>query len=124
MTPFEAGLGAVIDMDKSDFIGRDALQSCDQGSLLMGCTCKTETPAAGASIIDNGTAVGHITAGVPSPTLGLGIGYARFYKPGDWIGRALQLQLPDGSVHDCDIVDVPFFDAEKNIVRGIDRTIP
>jgi len=124
MTPFEAGLGAVIDMDKSDFIGRDALQSCDQRSLLMGCTCKTETPAAGAAIIDNGTAVGHITAGVPSPTLGLGIGYARFYKPGDWIGRTLQLQLPDGSVHDCDIVDVPFFDAEKNIVRGIDRTIP
>lgn len=124
MTPFEAGLAAVIDMDKKDFIGREALETCDQRPLLMGVTCQTETPAAGASIIDNGNAVGHVTAGVPSPTLECGIGYARFYQPGDWVGQNLKLKLPDASVHACEIVSVPFFDSAKNIVRGLDRTIP
>jgi hypothetical protein len=40
------------------------------------------------------------------------------------VGRALSLRLPNGTVHDSQIVDVPFFDREKNIVGGVDRTIP
>ncbi|OED36151.1 aminomethyltransferase [Chromatiales bacterium (ex Bugula neritina AB1)] len=124
MTPFEAGLAPFIDMDKGDFVGRDALLGKDQRSLLMGLTCQTQTPVAGSVILDQDEPVGFITAGVPSPTLGLGIGYARFHEPGDWIGRALTLQLPDGSHHPAEIVDIPFVDREKKIVRGGDRTIP
>ena len=74
--------------------------------------------------MDGEAVVGHITAGVPSPTLGLGIGYARFTGPGDWVGRRMALRLPDGSTHACEIVDLPFFDREHKIVRGLDRTIP
>jgi len=68
--------------------------------------------------------VGHITAGVQSPTLQLGIGFVRFYKPENWPGRDLTIQLPDGSTHKANVVKLPFFDREKNIVRGIDRKIP
>ena len=124
MTPFEAGLGAFVDMDKGDFIGRDALVDADRRPLLMGLTCASATPSSGSEILDADRVVGGITAGVPSPTLGLGIGYARFNTPGEWVGRPMKLRLPDGSVHDCDIVDVPFFDKEHRIVRGLDRDIP
>jgi len=124
MTPFEAGLAPFIDMDKDDFIGKVALEGRDQRSLLVGITCQSDTPAAGSEIRDGNTVVGHVTAGVPSPTLDCGIGYARFNEPGDWVGRTLDLHLPDGTKHSADIVDVPFFDAAKEIVRGIDRTIP
>lgn len=124
MTPFEAGLAPFIDLDKGDFVGRDALLGKDQRSLLFGLTCESDTPASGSVILDGENSVGYITAGVPSPTLRLGIGYARFYKPGDWVGRTLTLQLPDGSRHPVDIVNLPFVDPEKNIVRGIDRTLP
>ncbi len=124
MTPFEAGLSPFINMYKGDFIGREALVDADRQCLLVGLTCQTATPAAGSVIVDAGTTVGHITAGVPSPTLGFGIGYARFNQPGEWIGRSMHLQLADGSLHTCDIVNLPFFDPDKNIVRGIDRTIP
>ena len=34
MTPFEAGLGSFIDLDKDNFIGRDALLKADQQSLF------------------------------------------------------------------------------------------
>ena len=124
MTPFEAGLGAFIDLEKEDFIGRDALIDADRRSLLFGLTCSAATPSSGSEILDDQVVVGHITAGVPSPTLGLGIGYARFAEPGDWVCRTMALRLPDGSTHACEIVDLPFFDKEHKIVRGLDRTIP
>jgi aminomethyltransferase len=124
MTPFEAGLAPFINMNKGDFIGREALVGKDTRPCLFGMTCKTETPAAGSAVMDGDTVVGHITAGIPSPTLGLGVGYVRFHSPGDWVGRTMSLRLPDGSIHEGQIVDVPFFDREKNIVRGIDRSIP
>ena len=124
MTPFEAGLGTLVDFEKGDFVGRDALVNADRQTLLLGLTCSGTTPSFGSQIIDNGAVVGHITAGVPSPTLGLGVGYARFAGPGDWVGREMELRLPDGSTHVSNIVDLPFFDKERKIVRGIDRTIP
>ena len=124
MTPFEAGLAPFIDLDKGDFVGRDALAGKDRRPLLLGLTCQTETPAAGSIVLDGGQAVGHITSGVPSPTLECGIGYARFDEPCDWVGRTLQLELPDKTLHACEIVEIPFFDREKNIIRGLDRTVP
>ena len=124
MTPFEAGLGPFIDMDKGDFIGRSALVGKDQRTCLFGATCVSATPSAGSQILDGDLVVGRITAGVPSPTLQLGIGYVVFAKPGNWVGRTLKMRLPDGTSHDVQIVTLPFFDREKNLVRGIDRTIP
>ena len=124
MTPFEAGLAPFIDMDKGDFVGRQALVGKDQRTLLLGLTCQSVTPTSGSEILDGDEVVGRITAGVPSPTLGCGIGYARFNNPGDWVGRSLELKLGDGSMGPAEIVDLPFFDREKNIVRGVDRNIP
>jgi aminomethyltransferase len=124
MTPYEAGLAPFINMEKGDFVGRDALVDCDKRSVLYGLTCKTQTPAAGSVVLDGGREVGYVTAGVPSPTLGLGIGYVRFEKPGEWSGRTISMRLSDGTEHASHIVDLPFFDREKHIVRGIDRSIP
>ena len=124
MTPFEAGLGTFVDMEKENFVGRKALLGKDTGCLLYGLTCKDATPISNSEIIQGEKTVGRITAGVPSPTLNLGIGYARFLTTGDWVGKSLTLRLPNGSEHNCDIVDLPFFDKERQIVRGIDKRIP
>ena len=124
MTPFEAGLAPFIDMNKGEFIGREALIGKDTRSCLFGLTCSSETPAAGSAVMDGSSIVGCVTAGVPSPTLRLGIGYVRFSAPGEWVGRTMLMKLPDGSTHEANIVDLPFFDREKNIVRGVERSIP
>lgn len=124
MTPFQAGLAAFVDMDKEDFIGREALVGKDRRSCLFGLTCTTQTPLAGSAVLARDQVVGRVTAGCPSPTLGLGVGYVHFQSPGDWVGRHLTMRGPDESLHEVRIVDVPFFDREKNIVRGLDRTIP
>ena len=124
INPFEAGLGFCVNMDKGDFIGREALVNKDKRTCLLGLTCKTETPVSGSKVINGSKIVGHITAGVHSPTLNTGIGYVRFYEPNDWPGKNLDLKLPNGNLHKAKIVNLPFFDKEKHIVKGIDRTIP
>ncbi len=95
MTPFAAGLVLFIDMDKGDFVGRNALLGKDTGPCLLGMTCGTETPLAGSVVLVGTTEVDQITAGIASPTLGLGIGYMRFNAPGDWVGRTLVMRLAD-----------------------------
>ena len=124
INPFEAGLGFFVNMDKENFVGRDALMNKDKRTCLFGLKCETETPVSKSKVIDGDKVVGHITAGVHSPTLDIGIGYVRFYEPKDWPGRQLFLKLPNGDTHKADIVTLPFFDPEKKIVKGIDRTIP
>ena len=124
MTPFAAGLEPFIDMDKMDFIGRDALVDADRRARLYGIKCADAIPGRGSAVMDEDKAVGQMTAGVDSPTLGCGIGYAVFNEPGEWNGRSLKVRLPDGNVYPCEVVELPFFDREKKIVRGLDRSIP
>ena len=124
INPFEAGLSFFVNMDKENFVGQDALRNKDKRTCLFGLTCKTETPVSKSKVIYQDKIVGHITAGVHSPTLNIGIGYVRFYEPKDWPGQKLMLKLPNGDIHKAEVVTLPFFDPEKKIVKGIDRTIP
>ena len=121
--PWEAGLGAFVDLDGADFIGRKALMTAPRGKRLYGLTCAA-VPGYRQPILDGGRVVGHITAGVHSPYLGSSIGYARMIEAGDWIGRNLAVAAADETVLPCTITDLPFYDAEKRIPRGLNRTIP
>ena len=124
MTPFDAGLEPFIDMDKGDFIGRDALINADRRTRLYGVKCADAIPGRGSAVLVDGEIAGQLTAGGDSPTLGCGIGYVVFIEPGEWTGRHLEVCLPNGNTHPCEIVELPFFDPQKLIVKGLDRTIP
>ena len=52
-----------------------------------------------------------------------GIGYVRFYESKDWIGRNLALATAGGEMDPCEIVELPFYDAEKRIPRGTEKSI-
>ncbi len=124
MNPFEAGLGSFIDLNKPDFIGREALMSAPRGTRLFGVTCAEVAPGALQPIFDGEMQVGRVTVGAFSPFLKSGIGYARMHAVGDWMGRTLSIRLASGQSVPCKIVDLPFYDPEKRIPRGLDRTIP
>ena len=40
------------------------------------------------------------------------------------MGLKVQLNHPDGTKHEAEVVDLPFFDPARLIVRGIDKEIP
>ena len=123
MTPFEAGLDSFIDLDKPDFIGRKALLAADRNAKqFFGLKCPGGIPGYREVILDGARAVGHVTAGAWSPFLASGIGYVRFDAPGDWAGSRLQVKTSENGVLDCEIIDLPFYDVEKRIPRGLDRS--
>ena len=119
ITPFQAGLDSIVDLDKDYFVGQKALLNSDKSTLLFGIKCSEKTPSSGSVIIYDDENVGYITAGVDSPTLKCGIGYVRFSKKGEWIGKKLNIKFKDGSISNGEVVDLPFFDREKLLLKGI-----
>ena len=123
MTPFEAGLGSFVDLAKQDFIGQPALLAADrEAKRLFGLKCPRGIPGYRELILDGTRPVGHVTAGAWSPFLASGIGYVRFDLPGPWAGKRLQVRTAENGILDCEIIDLPFYDADKLIPRGLDRS--
>jgi len=118
MTPYEAGLGSFIELDKTDFIGREALLEVDKRSLLLGFSCAAVTPEYGDKICDGAITVARVKAASWSPTLNCGIGYVKFKRPGNWVGQTLDLVAAAGDTGPCKIVELPFYDTDKCIPRG------
>jgi aminomethyltransferase len=59
-----------------------------------------------------------------SPLLACGIGYVRFRRYGDWLGSEVSVAHRDDTELDGVVVNLPFYDEEKRIPRGIDTSIP
>ena len=122
LTPFGAGLGQFVRLEKEDFIGRAALETADRSQLLFGLLCATATPEAGMDAhFDNGP-VGHLTIGTWSPTLETGVGYVRFDRPlpdDDWLGKTVSLVDHDGTPHEATVDTLPFVDKQKRLPRAV-----
>jgi len=121
LTPYGAGLGNFVVLDKGDFIGRSALARADRSQLLFGLVCATAAPDAGMQVhLENGP-VGHITIGTWSPSLEAGVGYVRFDRPlpgGDWLGKTVSLIDHNGAPHPATVDALPFVDKEKRLPRA------
>jgi len=79
-TPLEAGLAWVVKLDKSDFVGRQALLEQKEAGLsrkLVGFVLtEPGIPRHGYPVLQDGKPVGVVTSGTKSPTLGTAIGLA------------------------------------------------
>ncbi len=124
MTPFEAGLGKFVDLGKDDFIGKAALLEADRRCRLFGLKCDAAAPSRLAPVTQGGVAVGKITTSAWSPYLGHGTGYVRFDEAGDWAGATVSVTDDAGDTHDAEVIELPFYDPDKRISRGLDTTIP
>jgi len=81
VTPFDAGLGRVVKLDKpGDFVGRAALEEHARAAprrVLVGLTGQSRrVPRHGYDVLWDAAARGRVTSGAPSPTLGVPIAMA------------------------------------------------
>ncbi|GAA4945257.1 glycine cleavage system aminomethyltransferase GcvT [Yinghuangia aomiensis] len=114
-TPYEAGLGRVVRLDKpEDFVGRDALAAREQAgpaAALVGLRAVgRRVPRAGYAVLDPDTEepIGEITSGAPSPTLGAPIAMA--YVPVDRTEPGTRLAVDvRGTAEPVDVVALPFY---------------
>jgi len=111
-TPFEAGLGWVVKLDKGDFLGRDALASQKAQGIprkLVGFEVQGRGIARqGHGVVSDGGAVGAVTSGTWSPTFEKALGMA--YVPPELAapGTALKLEVR-GKELPAAVVELPFY---------------
>ncbi|MEC8423802.1 MAG: glycine cleavage T C-terminal barrel domain-containing protein, partial [Myxococcota bacterium] len=110
-TPLEAGLAWAVKLDQSDFIGRDALvaqRATRPPRRLVGMVVQKRIARHGNPVVLDGKAVGVVTSGTRSPTLGTNIALAyvplRLARP----GTRLQVDVR-GRLANAEVVKGPFF---------------
>ncbi|TXR56102.1 glycine cleavage system aminomethyltransferase GcvT [Quadrisphaera setariae] len=114
-TPFEAGLGRVVVFGKPDgFVGEQALaRRRDEGpaAVLVGLVAEGKrSPRAGQAVVDptSGEAVGTVTSGSPSPSLGSPIAMAHVPVALAEPGTRLEVDVR-GSRVPAQVVALPFY---------------
>ena len=97
-TPFEAGLSIFVDMNKPEFVGRDALVDQRESGIPfrlapLKMTGKGPPPRAHYPVLKDGRQVAELSSGTLSPSLGCGIGMA--YLPASLarIGEELEIEI-------------------------------
>jgi aminomethyltransferase len=111
-TPLEAGLGWLLKLDKSDFIGREALlRQKEQGieRKLVGFEMiDPGIPRHGYAIVEGANQIGVVTSGTHSPTLGhpIGVGYVPTAKSA--LGTELSVDVR-GKPRRARVVKTPFY---------------
>jgi len=116
VTPYEAGLGRVVRLDKpGDFVGRAALTArAAEGPrrTLIGLVARSRrVPRHGYAVLSPsaGTRVGVVTSGAPSPTLGVPIAMA-YVETGARGPFGIDVR---GKTEPADVTELPFYDRSK-----------
>jgi aminomethyltransferase len=114
VTPYEAGLGRVVRLDKpSDFVGRAALaKRAEEGPrrTLIGLVARSRrVPRHGYAVLSGSAEVGMVTSGAPSPTLGTPIAMA-YVATGATGPFGIDVR---GKAEPADLTELPFYDRRK-----------
>ncbi|MEI6363443.1 MAG: glycine cleavage system aminomethyltransferase GcvT [Actinomycetes bacterium] len=120
LTPFEAGLGRVVALDKSrDSVGGDALRERSQDDVSrvrvgLELEGKRSARTGYAVLTPSGTSVGQVTSGALSPTLGVAVAMAYVDRESASVGTPLLVDVR-GVLVPARIVPLPFY---KRTNRG------
>lgn len=111
-TPLEAGLSWLMDWEKGDFLGRDALQQQKQAGVtrrLVGLQLEGRNIARhDYPVKHGGETVGTVTSGTLSPTLGYPIALAYVPPTLAKVGQTLGVEIR-GNVFPATVVKRPFY---------------
>ena len=118
ITPYEAGFGAIVDLDKGPFAGREALLHADQRSRTWGLTCPGGTPCHGPTLQHANQPAGRVTSSAWSPTLQTGIAIVRMDDPELGPGSEVDVRCTDGQTHPGVLASLPLYDKAGDIPRG------
>ncbi|MCY3995412.1 MAG: DUF1989 domain-containing protein [Rhodobacter sp.] len=119
----EAGLGFAVNLEKSDFIGKQALlrNARDPRRVLRGLMFEcAEVPASGSSVYSGERPIGVVTSATASPMLERAIAMARVAVEFADAGRKLEVGQLDGRMKRLPVTvcDLPFFDPERERARA------
>lgn len=118
VTPFAAGLGAMVDLDKPDFIGKAALANTDQRSRTFGLRVAGGVARIGRTLGPNGSQAGRVCSSAWSPFQACGVAIVRLDDPALTAGTELDVLCTDAQTRTATVCDLPMYDEERLIPRG------
>ncbi|MGN8024792.1 glycine cleavage system aminomethyltransferase GcvT [Microbacterium sp. 22242] len=112
--PAQAGLGRVVVTDKESFVGKDGVTPDESARVLIGLAAEGRRAgrAGYAVVTEDGTAVGEITSGALSPTLGHPIAMA-FVDPAVADGETSLFLDVRGTKIPATVTALPFYRRKK-----------
>ncbi|WP_240705137.1 DUF1989 domain-containing protein [Pacificoceanicola onchidii] len=119
----EAGLGFAVDLKKTDFIGKAALErnARDPRRVLKGLMFDcNDVPLHGAHVYAGERVVGTITSATRSPMFERTIAMARLAVEHADVGSTLEVGQMDGRMKrlTATVCDIPFFDPKRERARA------
>ncbi|WP_256289344.1 glycine cleavage system aminomethyltransferase GcvT [Halobellus inordinatus] len=112
-TPYEAGIGFVVDLDSGDFVGRSAVEQARDGTdeQIVGLRIEERAIARhGHEIRSDGDSVGRVTSGTMSPSLRIPIALGYVDSSLASPGTELTVSIRDRSV-EATVVETPFLES-------------
>ena len=122
--PYSVGLGRFVDIDKENFIGKEALQKANKKCLTWGIRVDGGTAIRGKSLKINNKVVGEVTSSTWSPYQVCGVGIVHMQDSNYGPGTLLDVDCTNGRVHKGELCKLPMYDAKGEIVKGINKDIP
>ena len=74
----------------------------------------------GGLVARDGKEIGYVTAAGWSPFLERGVAHVRLARADDHEPRSVEIMGFDLAMHEATIIDLPFYDREKRIPRGLE----
>ena len=117
-TPFDAGLGAFVEFDDRDFVGRKALEDADKSCRTWGMRVIGGVAQLGRVLKINGKEIGRVCSSGYSPYQDCGVCIVRMDDPADGPGKKVDVLCADGSTQKGELCALPMYDPERLIPRG------
>ena len=123
-TPFDAGLGHFVQMDKKNFIGREALEKADKRSRTFGMRVLGGIAERGRTISIGDDLIGTVCSSTWSPYQECGVALVRMDDPEMGPSTEVKVTGTDGKTYSAKLCSLPMYDSEGAIARGKNITIP
>ena len=123
-TPFDAGLGHFVQMDKHDFIGKQALEKADKRSRTFGMRVLGGIAERGRTISIGDNLVGLVCSSTWSPYQECGVALVRMDDPEMGSSTEVKVLGTDGKTYSAKLCSLPMYDSEGAIARGKNITMP
>ena len=124
VTPFTAGLGEFVDLEKPDFFGKAALEAADKRRRTWGLRISGAIAGLGDTLRLDGAPAGRTCSSAWSPLQRCGVAIVRLDNPDLGPGTALDVVCSDGVTRRGVTCGLPMYDENREIPRGKRVDIP
>jgi len=122
--PFSVGLGKFVDLEKDNFIGKEALKNSNKKCQTWGLRVEKGTAMKGKNLRISGKIVGEITSSTWSPYQVCGVGIVRMQNNNMGPGTVVDVNCTNGKIQKGELCELPMYDQNGDIVRGKNKKIP